>query len=67
MPRKPIGQVHEFMRMYHLNMEVYTTAEKAYRATEKEWHRRYGYHQYKSYESFRSSKSYYMSNHFSNK
>ena len=67
MPRKPIAEVHEFMRMYHVNLENYPTAEYAYQATEKEWRRRYGEKRYAGWESFRRSKSYYMHNHLLSK
>lgn len=51
---------NKFMTSYSRNKERSETLSKAYELAEKEWKRKHGERFYKSYESFKSAKSYHV-------
>ena len=55
-------EVKKFMYWFNQALSEYPTSKEAYEATELTWEDEYEKSCYKSYESFKASKSYYMKN-----
>ena len=55
-------EVKKFMGWFNRALSEHDTNKEAYEATELTWEDEYEKSCYKSYESFKASKSYYMKN-----